>query len=135
MFFDTDAGGVVHNLAYLRIIEVARTRLGAELGLPVKEMAERGEFSVVLRTEVDYRQPARLGDHLVVESWLEKVERLRFWLGFRILRPGDTSLLVTCRQRMANMKIPENRPLRPPVNWRAQFPDAFSKEGAPSSHE
>ena len=93
MFFDTDAGGVVHNLAYLRIIEVARTRLGAELGLPVKEMAERGEFSVVLRTEVDYRQPARLGDHLVVESWLEKVERLRFWLGFRILRPGDT--LVT----------------------------------------
>jgi hypothetical protein len=27
MFFDTDIGGVVHNLAYLRMIETCRTRL------------------------------------------------------------------------------------------------------------
>ena len=67
MFFDTDAGAVVHNLAYLRIIEAARTRLGAEVGLPVKEMAERGEYTVVLRTEIDYLHPARLGDRVVVE--------------------------------------------------------------------
>jgi acyl-CoA thioesterase FadM len=29
MFFDTDCGGVVHNIAYLRMIETARTRLAA----------------------------------------------------------------------------------------------------------
>ena len=29
MFFDTDCGGVVHNLAYLRMIETCRTRLAA----------------------------------------------------------------------------------------------------------
>ena len=34
MFFDTDCGGVVHNIAYLRFIEVARTLLAEKLGLP-----------------------------------------------------------------------------------------------------
>lgn len=126
MFFDTDAGAVVHNLAYLRIIEAARTHLGAEIGLPVREMAQRGEYTVVLRTEVDYRQPARLGDHLLVEGWLESVEKLRFWLGFRIVRPQDDLLLVTCRQRMATICIPGNRPTRPPIDWLDRFPYAFS---------
>ena len=27
MFFDTDCGGVVHNIAYLRFVEIARTLL------------------------------------------------------------------------------------------------------------
>ena len=126
MFFDTDAGAVVHNLAYLRIIEAARTRIGTEIGLPVREMAERGEYTVVLRTEVDYRQPARLGDHLLVEGWLEEVERLRFWVGFRILRPADDSLLITCRQRMVSIRTPENRPIHPPADWRERFPGVFS---------
>ena len=128
MFFDTDAGAVVHNLAYLRIIEAARTQLGAELGLPFREMAARGEYTVVLRTEVDYRQPARLGDHLLVEGWLEKVEKLRFWVGLRILRPQDEQQLVTCRQRLASIALPGNRPLRPPADWRERFPHAYCRK-------
>ena len=40
MFFDTDCGGVVHNIAYLRFIEIARTLLAEKLGLPLAEMAE-----------------------------------------------------------------------------------------------
>ena len=31
MFFDTDCGGVVHNIAYLRMIETCRTRLAAQI--------------------------------------------------------------------------------------------------------
>lgn len=36
MFYDTDCGGVVHNLAYLRMIEACRTKLGAKLGMVTK---------------------------------------------------------------------------------------------------
>ena len=46
MFFDTDLGGVVHNIAYLRFIETARTRLAAQLGMELKEMAAMTESSV-----------------------------------------------------------------------------------------
>ena len=40
MFFDTDCGGVVSNIAYLRFIEIARTLLAEKLGLPLAEMAK-----------------------------------------------------------------------------------------------
>src|SRR6478735_6664641 len=62
MFFDTDCGGVVSNIAYLRFIEIARTLLGEELGLMLTEMAATQKYPVVVRTEIDYRRPAKLGD-------------------------------------------------------------------------
>ena len=33
MFFDTDCGGVVHNIAYLRMIEICRTKLAGLMGM------------------------------------------------------------------------------------------------------
>ena len=41
MFFDTDAGGVVHNIAYLRFIETNRSLLAEKLGWPLGEMLNR----------------------------------------------------------------------------------------------
>ena len=86
MFFDTDCGGVVSNIAYLRFIEIARTHLAEELALAVVEMAEKKTYPVVVRTEIDYRRAARLGDRLVIEGWLDRAERARFWCAFRARR-------------------------------------------------
>src|SRR3954470_17687657 len=91
MFFDTDCGGVVHNIAYLRFIEVARTLLAQKLGLPLVTMAASKTYPVVVRTEIDYRRGAKLGDQLQVEGWLEQLERVRFWCAFRVLRPVDNT--------------------------------------------
>src|ERR1700756_1754074 len=57
MFFDTDAGGVVHNIAYLRFIETNRSLLAEKLGYPLEQMLNRGNCPVVVRTEIDYRRP------------------------------------------------------------------------------
>ncbi len=64
MFFDTDCGGVMSNIAYLRLIEIARTLLAEELGLLLAEMAETQRYPVVVRTEINYRHAAKLGDRL-----------------------------------------------------------------------
>ena len=104
MFFDTDCGGVVHNIAYLRMIETARTRLAANMGLRLKEMSQTQIYPVVVRTEIDYRKPALLGDQLIVHGRLESVDRLRFWCAFEIRRPADGALLVTSRQMLADRK-------------------------------
>src|SRR5205085_1888286 len=101
MFFDTDCGGVVSNIAYLRFIEIARTLLAEALGLALTEMAENHRYPVVVRTEIDYRRPAKLGDQLVIEGWLDRVERVRFWCGFQITRPADHVLIAQCRQMLA----------------------------------
>src|SRR5215211_5937559 len=94
MFFDTDCGGVVSNIAYLRFIEIARTQLVEELGLALTEMVENQRYPVVVRTEIDYRRPARLGDQLVIKGWLDRVERARFWCSFQITRPKDNTLIA-----------------------------------------
>ena len=117
MFFDTDCGGVVSNIAYLRFIEIARTHLAEALGLGLVEMAEKQTYPVVVRTEIDYRRAAKLGDRLVIEGWLDQVDRARFWCGFRITRPKDELLIATCRQMLALIEMPSGKLLRLPEHW------------------
>ena len=117
MFFDTDCGGVVSNIAYLRFIEIARTLLAEELGLPLAEMAQTQRYPVVVKTEIDYRRAAKLGDRLTIEGWLDDLQRARFWCGFRIMRPSDQSLIADCRQMCALIEIPEAKLLPLPAEW------------------
>ena len=117
MFFDTDCAAVVHNIAYLRFIEVARTLLAEQLGLGLAQMAENQKYPVVVRTEIDYRRAARLGDRLVVEGWLDGLERVRFWCAFRVIRPVDEMLIAECRQMLAIIQMPEAKLLRVPDEW------------------
>jgi YbgC/YbaW family acyl-CoA thioester hydrolase len=117
MFFDTDCAAVVHNIAYLRFIEIARTLLAEQLGLGLTEMARNKKYPVVVRTEIDYRRAAKLGDRLVVEGWLDQLERVRFWCAFRIVRPVDQTLIAECRQMLAIIQMPEATLLRVPDDW------------------
>jgi YbgC/YbaW family acyl-CoA thioester hydrolase len=117
MFFDTDCGGVVSNIAYLRFIEIARTHLAEKLGLALTVMAEKQTYPVVVRTEIDYRRPAKLGDRLVIEGWLDQVERARFWCGFQITRSKDNMLIAQCRQMLALIEMPSGKLLRLPDHW------------------
>jgi len=118
MFFDTDCGGVVSNIAYLRFIEIARTQLVEELGLALSEMAETQTYPVVVHTEIDYRHAAKLGDQLVIEGWLDRLERVRFWCAFRIIRPKDNMLIAECRQSLALIQMPVGKLLRLPESWK-----------------
>ncbi|WP_051945238.1 thioesterase family protein [Verrucomicrobium sp. BvORR106] len=130
MFFDTDCGGVVHNIAYLRMIETARTRLAAKLGMALKEMAQTQVFPVVLRTEIDYRKPAVLADELVIHGRLDSVERVRFWCAFEMRRMVDNTLLITCRQSLALVQMPQGRPLRLPDDWTERYAHLVKGKGS-----
>lgn len=124
MFFDTDCGGVVHNIAYLRMIETCRTRLAAHgMGMKLTDMARDQVFPVVVRTEIDYRSPAKLGDWIVIRGWLDGMSRARFWCGFELRREADGGLLVTARQALALVAMPAGRPLRLPAAWHDQWGD------------
>ena len=109
MFYDTDCGGVVHNLAYLRMIEACRTKLGAKLGMDYKTMSDLQQFAVVVRHEIDYVRPAVLG------------ERARFWCDFEMRRASKNDLLVRAHQQLALVRMPQGRPARIPAEWRARW--------------
>jgi YbgC/YbaW family acyl-CoA thioester hydrolase len=121
MFFDTDCGGVVHNIAYLRFIEIARTLLAEQLGMRLREMAVSLQYPVVARTEIDYRRPAMLGDTLHIHGRLESIERIRFWCAFDVKRPADDTLIAQARQMLALVQMPEGKPLRLPEHWQKDY--------------
>lgn len=117
MFYDTDCAGVVHNIAYLRFIEEARTIMAAEMGMPLRQMVETGLYPVVLRTEIDYRSPGRVGDRLLVRGGVCELGRVRFWVRFEVVRPEDNAVLVTCRQSLALIRMPGAKAERLPEAW------------------
>lgn len=121
MFFDTDCAGVVHNISYLRFIEIARTLLAEQLGMSLAEMARTSLFPVVVRTEIDYKRAAKLGDELVVEGRLEVVERMRFWCAFKVMRPSDDTLIAQSRQMLALVQMPAGKPVPLPADWSERF--------------
>lgn len=121
MFFDTDAGKVVHNLAYLRFIETNRSLLAETLGWDLGGMVDGGECPVVIRTEIDYRRPARLWDRLIVKGWLAKYERSRFWCAFEIRRAGQEDVLVRALQLLAVVTLPEMKVVRLPASWDEKY--------------
>ena len=131
MFFDTDCGGVVHNLAYLRMIETCRTRLAAQLGMKLRDMSLTQVFPVVVRTVIVYKKPAVLGDGLVIHGRLESVERVRFWCSFEMRRPADGALLITCRQALALVQMPQGRPQRLPEEWSTRFAHLVAARNRP----
>jgi len=117
MFFDTDIGGVVHNLAYLRMIETCRTKLAGLMGMDLKSMADTSLYPVVVSTEIKYKRPATLGDTIRFEGKLAELEKVRFWCEFTGFRDEDNEPLVTCRQSLALVQMPQGRPQRLPAEW------------------
>jgi len=119
MYFDTDAGGVVHNIVYLRFIETARTLLAIQMGMDFKEIERTGVHAVVTRTEIDYKSPARLGDVLLVQGRVVEWSGVRFWVEFEVIRPSDGALMVKCRQALALVQMPSGKPVRLPAGFPA----------------
>ncbi len=117
MYYDTDAGGIVHNLAYLRWVEETRTKMGYAMGLDIGTMARAGQHLVLVRHEVDYRSPAFLTDAIKVQGRVESVEKSSVWFRFEIRRAEDDTLCVCVRQRLALVQMPKGRPCRIPAEW------------------
>ena len=122
-YFDTDAGGVVHNIAYLRMVEIARSKLAASMGWTLEEMARTGLVAVVARTEIDYLKPARLGDSLLVHGELTSLEKVRMFMSFEIVSaPQPEIVFIRCVQTMVTVQLPGGRPQRVPAAWREAYP-------------
>ena len=118
MYYDTDCGGVVHNLAYLRWVEECRTKMALAIGIDFLTMAKEDQlFTVVVRHEVDYHSPAVMGDEVQTSGIVESVEKSSIWFRFEVRRVSDSKKLISVRQRLALVRMPQGRPCRIPASW------------------
>ncbi len=100
---DTDAGGIVYYVNYLKFMERVRTEWLRSIGFQHYLVSQEPVFFVVRRAEVDYRQPARLDDELLATAQVVRLGRASLHFRQRILRHGvvlaDGQIEVACVDR------------------------------------
>ena len=70
---DTDAGGIVYYVNYLKYLERARTELMRTFGLERAAVSDAGWNFVVSDVSLSYKEPARLDDQLRVTAVISAV--------------------------------------------------------------
>jgi acyl-CoA thioester hydrolase len=93
--YEVDWQGIVHNGNYLLYCEVSRIEYLKHIGARVNITAINNESRVVLvRNEVNYLAPARLGEELRVHTRISWIRTTSFAMEGLIERPATGEVLV-----------------------------------------
>jgi len=113
---DTDAGGIVYYVNYLKYFERARTEFMRELGYGKPAFPLDGLMFVVSEAHIGYRNSARLDDHLVATATVTRVGAASLTFAQKIYR--DDVCLVEGEVVIALVTREGARPKRLPVELR-----------------
>ena len=86
---DTDAGGIVYYVNYLKFMERSRTEFLRSLGYDKPAILDEGLLLVVHSAQVIYRRPARLDDQLKVTTEVVKIARTYVEFQQNVLRGNE----------------------------------------------
>ena len=123
---DTDAGGIVYYVNYLKFMERARTELMRTLGFGKKYIFNHDLMFVVRDVKVQYLRPATLDDELVATAVIETlrgasmVMRQRVLRGSEVLAEGEVTIACVDRAGV--------RPRRMPLDMVARLRSAQGQE-------
>jgi len=122
-YAETDMMGVVYHGSYLPWLEVGRTALLKEHGMPYRELESDGFFLPVLEVGLRYLKPAKYDDTVVITTFLREKPTLRIRMDYELHR-GD-ELLVTAFTMHAFIDR-NGRPVRPPAAFVAAMDRLFA---------
>ncbi len=117
-FEDTDSGGIVYYANYLKFAERARTEMLRSMGIESGAMMlGMGVGLAVRRCSVEYFNPAKLDDELVVETVLSKVGGASMELRQTVTRQDEA--LVQMDVKLGCIHFQSGRPVALPKDLRA----------------
>ncbi len=111
---DTDAGGIVYYVNYLKFMERARTEFMRSYGFDKPAILDEGKLFVVHSADVRYLRPAMLDDQLTVTASISKLARSYLVFSQTIARAGEPictgTIKVACvaQHSMRPAVIPTN---------------------------
>ncbi|WP_445261300.1 tol-pal system-associated acyl-CoA thioesterase [Pseudomonas sp. RL_15y_Pfl2_60] len=118
---DTDAGGIVYYVNYLKFMERARTERLRDLGFSQSTLASEGLLFVVHSTEVRYHAPAKLDDELSVTAQVIELNRASLKFRQQVRRAADDVLLCEGQFLVACVRADNLKPRAIPEALRAAF--------------
>ncbi len=93
---DTDFTGAVYHANYLKYLERARWEYLKDHSMSILDYNERGYWFMVQKIQIVFHSPAKLGDLLVVRTWIESTTRFTVAAKQIIARKGESrDYLVT----------------------------------------
>lgn len=115
---DTDAGGIVYYINYLKYMERSRTEFLRSLGYGKAAVLEGGLLLVVRSMQVDYLLPARLDDEVVATAHLQKVAKTYVIFEQELRRANDILCQATVKVACVTQKEGSMRPTTMPAAMR-----------------
>ncbi|MDP3451619.1 MAG: thioesterase family protein [Bacteroidales bacterium] len=88
-YYETDLMGIVHHSNYIRYFEWGRHVALVELGLPTQEIEKRGIMMPVIRTECNYKKPAKQGDKLRIVTSVKEMPKVKLVIDTSIYNEED----------------------------------------------
>jgi len=113
---DTDAGGIVYYVNYLKYMERARTEFFRALGYAKPAFIASGLLIVVASVEVDYKKPAKLDDDLRATAEVIRLAKTYVVFEQKILR--NEEVLSAAKVKVACVGAENVRPAALPEDVR-----------------
>lgn len=110
---DTDAGGIVYYVNYLKFMERARSEWLRELGLNQQMLLDGGTQLVVYRLACHYTKPACLDDALTVNAVVQNIGRCRMTFEQQVRR--NEELLCSATVEIACLSVETMKPKKWPT--------------------
>ena len=96
-FADTDLQGIVFNGNYLTFYDVAWTEYFRAIGLTWKAMIDSGVDTVLARTTIEFKSPAKFDDVLEVHARVSKIGTTSIIFDFEIYPESEDRLIGTAQ--------------------------------------
>lgn len=111
---ETDQMGIVYHGSYPAYLEVARIEFFREIGLPYKELEEKGIMLPVVDLYIKYIKPAYYDDLLKIETRIDEIPTgVRFRFDY-IVRNAKDEIITQGYSILAFIDKESRRPVRCP---------------------
>ena len=95
--YECDIQGIVNNAVYQNYLEHARHEYLKSIGIDFADYTKQGINLVVVRAEIDYKQPLQSGDVFKVGVRMERESRIKFAFIQEIHRLSDNQKAIQAK--------------------------------------
>lgn len=112
--YECDAYGHLNNANYLRYMEQAAIEASAAVGYDDARYAELGTMWLIRETDIEYLQPLKAGDDVVVTTWVADFRRVRSRRRYEFTRVPDGTLMARAATDWVYLNKAAGRPASAP---------------------
>ncbi len=106
---DIDQLNHVNNVVYVQWIQDAAVKHWSAVA---PKNVQKDFVWVIVRHEIDYRKPGKLGDKIHIKTWVLNAERVSSVRKVQIFREADMQLLVESKTTWCMLDAKTHRPVR-----------------------